>query len=309
MAKGERIGNNGVPELVSIITINYNQAEITRQFLESTTRLTYPNYEIIIVDNASTETLSSSIDLSLYPKVRLIRSETNLGFTGGNNLGMSEAKGDYFFIVNNDTEVSATLLDELLKPFATDDTIGVTCPKIKFHASPKVLQFAGYNPMNMLTGTATAIGYNQPDEGQYDQPHQTYFAHGCAMMIRRSVVKQVGRFAERFFLYYEELDWSQRIRNAGYQIYYQPTATILHKESASVGQQSTLKTYYLTRNRILFMRRHCSPFQRLVFYLYFTTCVFPKHIISYLVKGKIQHARAFIDGTLWNLRSTSVSPV
>ncbi|GAB3992342.1 glycosyltransferase family 2 protein [Spirosoma daeguense] len=309
MAKGERISRSGIPGLVSIITINYNQAEITRQFLESTKQLSYPSYEIIIVDNASTEALSTRIDLSQYEHVRLLRSETNLGFTGGNNLGMSEARGEYFFIVNNDTEVPPTLLDELLKPFADNEQIGVTCPKIKFFDSPEVLQFAGYNAMNMLTGTATAIGYNQHDEGQYDQPHQTYFAHGCAMMIRRSVVEKVGRFAERFFLYYEELDWSQRIRNAGYLIYYQPTASILHKESASVGQHSTLKTYYLTRNRILFMRRHCSRFQRLAFYSFFTLCVFPKHMISYLVKGKLKHANAFIQGTLWNLRSTSVSPV
>ncbi|WP_020605338.1 glycosyltransferase family 2 protein [Spirosoma spitsbergense] len=311
MAKRERINDPGYPAdesvLVSIITINYNQAELTRQFLDSATTLTYPNYEIIIVDNASAQPLSTSIALHQYPHVRLIRSEVNLGFTGGNNLGIQEAKGDYFFIVNNDTELSPALIDELLKPFRENEQIGVTCPKIRFFEMPRLVQYAGYNPINLYTGQATAIGYNQADDGQFDEPHTTYFAHGCAMMVSRKVVERVGRFAERFFLYYEELDWSQRIRDAGFLIYYQPAATILHKESASVGQNSPLRTYYLTRNRILFMRRHSSSYQRIIFYLFFGVFVFPKHLLLFLVTGKINHAKAFVQGAFWNLTTTSLS--
>ena len=295
--------------LVSIITINYNQAETTRQFLESARLLTYPNYEIVVVDNASEPALHTAIDLAPYSRVRVVRSEENLGFTGGNNLGIAEAKGDFFFIVNNDTELPPALLEALLKPFEENEKIGVTCPKIRFFDSPTIVQYAGYNPMNMYTGTATAIGYKQPDDERYNQPGVTNFAHGCAMMVSRRVVEQVGRFAERFFLYYEELDWSQRIRDAGFLIYYQPSVSILHKESVSVGQHNPLKTYYLTRNRILYMRRHCSSFQRTVFYVFFATCVLPKHMISYIISGKLKHAEAFAKGLLWNLTSASVSPV
>ncbi|GAB3803967.1 glycosyltransferase family 2 protein [Spirosoma humi] len=309
MAKRERVDGTDESTLVSIITINYNQAEVTRQFLESAKRLTYPAYEIIVVDNGSVQPLSDALDLTQYAHLRYIRSEANLGFTGGNNLGMQEAQGDYFFIVNNDTELSPTILEDLLKPFAEQPEIGVVCPKIRFYEAPQLLQYAGYSPINMYTGTATAIGSNQADNGQFDKPHATNFAHGCAMMVSRTVVEKVGRFAERFFLYYEELDWSQRIRNAGYVIYYQPSASILHKESMSVGQHSPLKTYYLTRNRILFMRRHCSAFQRMVFYSFFGFCILPKHMASYLLAGQLTHAKAFIRGTLWNFRSTSVSPV
>ena len=313
MAKRERVNENEEPSgeaaLVSIITINYNQAELTRQFLDSAAALTYPNYELIIVDNASVQPLSNSLTLNDYPHVRLIRSEVNLGFAGGNNLGIQEAKGDYFFIVNNDTELSPSLIDELLTPFRDDDRIGVTCPKIRYFEMPHLVQYAGYNPINLYTGQTVPIGYNQADDGQFDRPHATYFAHGCAMMVSRKVVERVGRFAERFFLYYEELDWSQRIRDAGFLIYYQPTVTILHKESASVGQNSPLRTYYLTRNRILFMRRHSTMYQRTVFYLFFGVFVFPKHLLSYLVKGKLKHAKAFVRGTFWNFTSASVSPV
>lgn len=312
MAKRERIGNTGRASelpLVSIITINYNQAETTRQFLDSCRGLTYPNYEIIVVDNASVPAFDTVVDPGAYARLRIIRTNSNAGFTGGNNVGIAEARGDYFFIVNNDTELTPTLIDELLRPFATNGRIGVTCPKIRYFDTPAVIQYAGYNPMNMYTGTALPVGLNQPDGSQYDQPGITHFAHGCAMMVSRAVVNTVGRFADRFFLYYEELDWSQRIKDAGFLIYYQPSAAILHKESVSVGQHNPLKTYYLTRNRILFMRRHCSSVQLAVFYLFFAGCVLPKHIFSYAATGRFRHARAFAKGVLWNLTSPSVSPV
>lgn len=311
MAKRERVATGEQPSgfpFVSIITINYNQAETTRQFLDSCRELVYPNYEIIVVDNGSVVALDTVIDQHQYPHLRLLRSERNLGFTGGNNAGIAQARGTYFFIVNNDTELAPTLLNELLGPFAANDRIGVTCPKIRFFDAPDVVQYAGYNPMNMYTGTATPIGLNQPDGKRYDQPGPTNFAHGCAMMVSRAVVDKVGGFADRFFLYYEELDWSQRIKDAGFLIYYQPSAGILHKESVSIGPHNPLKTYYLTRNRILFMRRHCSPFQLGVFWAFFISCVLPKHLFSYAVVGQFQHAKAFTKGVFWNLTSPSVSP-
>ena len=299
--------------LISIITINYNQAGVTLDFLQSAKHLTYPNYEIILVDNASTIPFALPAEAApagaFWSRVRVVRSEVNLGFAGGNNLGMAQANGDYFFIVNNDTELTANLLDELLKPFALSPIIGVVCPKINFFDTPNTVQFAGYGPMNMLTGTAHLVGFNQPDGVAYDRPGPTNFAHGCAMLVSRKVVNKVGRFAERFFLYYEELDWSQRIKDAGYVIQYQPTARILHKESASVGRQSALRTYYMTRNRILFIRRHGSLPQRLAFYAFFGLAVLPKHVASFLISGQLPHAKAFLRGLFWNLHSSKMSAV
>lgn len=295
--------------LISLVTINYNQAEMTRLFLESARGLTYPNFEVVVVDNASSPALNTQVDLAAYPFVRLVRSEINLGFTGGNNLGIEAAKGAYFFIVNNDTELEPNLLDELIRPFEQNPKVGVVCPKIRFFDAPNLVQFAGYGAMNMYTGTAHLVGFNQPDGPQFDQPADTPFAHGCAMLVSRAVVERVGRFADRFFLYYEELDWSQRIRDAGFLIQYQPTATIWHKESASVGRESTLRTYYLTRNRILFIRRHGSPMQRLIFYGFFATAVLPKHVTAYLLRGQVAHAKAFLNATFWNFQHSTASPV
>jgi GT2 family glycosyltransferase len=322
MAAGERVaarpGLAGGPDraakpaahpFVSIITINYNQAETTRQFLDSLACLAYPNYEVIVVDNGSVQVLREVVDPGQYAGVRVLRSEVNLGFTGGNNLGMTEARGDFFFIVNNDTELNPYLLDRLLEPFAADPAIGVVCPKIRFFAPPHHVQYAGYSAMNRYTGTARQLGEGEPDGPRFDRPGPTPFAHGCAMLVRRAVVNRVGRFAERFFLYYEELDWSQRITDAGYVIYYEPRAEILHKESVSVGRGSPLRTYYLTRNRILWMRRHASPGQLAVFYGYFMVCVLPKHVATAALGGQWLHVRAFLRGVGWNLTASAESPV
>src|SRR5687768_15211273 len=122
----------GTEPLVSIITLNYNQAKITCEFLESTRKFNYTNYEIIVCDMASDQDPTPSILSGNYPKTSVFVNNKNLGFAGGNNWGMEHAKGDFIFIVNNDTEVTPDLLNRLLLPFLQDSSIGVTCPKIKY---------------------------------------------------------------------------------------------------------------------------------------------------------------------------------
>ncbi len=136
----------------------------------------------------STVDPSSRIVLANYPNSRVLRSEKNLGFTGGNNWGIRQAKGDYIFIVNNDTEVTPDLLDTLLEPFYSDATIGVTCPKIRFFSQPDTIQYAGFNPINKLTGRTSAVGNKEIDNGQCDVSGYTHGAHGCAMMVSREVI-------------------------------------------------------------------------------------------------------------------------
>ncbi|WP_229365674.1 glycosyltransferase family 2 protein [Fibrisoma montanum] len=294
--------DRGGPEhnrpLISIITINYNQPELTRLFLNSVSQLTYPNFEVIVVDNGSQQDPTDHVRRSDFPEATLLLTGENLGFSGGNNVGMRAAKGDFYFIVNNDTEVTPDLLDQLMEPMLADSTIGVVCPKIRFFDQPDVIQYAGYNPMNLYTGQAGMVGSHQVDDGRFDIPGPTNFAHGCAMLVRRSVAEQVGMFAEQFFLYYEELDWSARIRRGGYTIYFQPAALIFHKESASVGKTSPLKVYYMTRNRILYMRRNTPLPQRMAFGLFFTGLAVPKHMLTYAARRQFTHLKAFGRGVI-----------
>jgi GT2 family glycosyltransferase len=295
--------------LISIITLTWNQTDITCQFLESTRRLTYKNYEILVCDMGSTVDPTPRIEAAQYPNTRVLRSEKNLGFTGGNNWGMRQARGEYIFIVNNDTEVTPDLLDVLVEPFFTDTSIGVTCPKIRFYQQPDTIQYAGFNPINTLTGRTTAVGSKQIDKGQCDTSGYTHGAHGCAMMVSRQVIDEVGLFPENFFIYYEEWDWSARILKAGYHIYYQAKGLIYHKESITMGKQSAIKVYYHTRNRILYMRRNTRWNEFAVFIVFFVLFSAPKAILTYLFNRQYEHLKSFVRGANLGLRASKYSPV
>ncbi len=295
--------------LVSILTLNYNQADITCEFLLSTKRLSYSNYEILVCDMNSDEDPSQKINNLQLPNTKVLLSEKNLGFAGGNNWGMRQAQGDYIFIVNNDTEVTPHLIEQLLDPFFHDSKIGVTCPKIKFFFNPSVIQYAGFNKMNMFTGRTTSIGDREKDTGQFNDSRYTFGAHGCAMMVKKEVIEKTGMFPELFFLYYEEWDWSTRIQRAGYEIYYQAAAEIFHKESMSVGKNSPLKTYYLNRNRILYIRRNSNGFQLMVFYLFYYLFAMPKAIATFVLRKEKLHLSMFVKGIIWNWKNSSYSKV
>jgi GT2 family glycosyltransferase len=299
----------GSQPLVSIITLNYNQAAVTNYFLESSKRLLYTNFEILVCDMASVEDPATFIEIAKYPKTKLLLSKVNLGFAGGNNWGIRQAKGEYLFIVNNDTELTPDIIDLLLLPFYQNPVIGVVCPKIKYFEYPHLIQYAGFQKMNPLTGRTFSIGDREPDNGQYDASGITFGAHGCAMMVKRAVIEKTGMFPEKFFLYYEEWDLSARIQRAGYLIWYQPEAVIYHKESMTVGKNNPIRAYYLTRNRILYMRRNYGPFQLLTFSLFFTLFTIPKMLITYPLKGQWKELKWFFKAIGYNLTHSGKSAV
>lgn len=300
---------NGTEPLVSVITLNYNGTKVTCEFLESCRNLRYTNYEILVCDMDSDADPTPMIEAGNYPKTRVLLSGKNLGFAGGNNWGIAQAKGEYVFIVNNDTEVTPDLIHQLLAPFQANPRIGVVCPKIKFWDDKEVIQYAGFSKMNLITGRTSTVGEKEKDLGQYDVSGPTHGAHGCAMMVKREVIDKVGSFPSKFFLYYEEWDWSARIIRAGYTIWYEANAVIYHKESMSVGKNNPMKVYYHTRNRILYMRRNTNVFQLSLFVLFFSFFTAPKAIFKYIFNRQFIHLRYFIKGVAWNLYSSSHSAV
>jgi GT2 family glycosyltransferase len=285
---------------VSIITINFNQTEVTCQLLISLKRITYPDFEVIIVDNASVRDNPDPI-ASRFPEFQLVKSPVNLGFAGGNNLGILRSQGKYILLLNNDTEVDPGFLEPLVSRMESDPTIGMIGPKIRFHHTPDTIQFAGYTPMSGITLRQHLIGYRQKDTGQFDEPGPTYATHGAAMMVPRSVIEKVGLMAEHYFLYYEEHDWCHRIREAGYRAWYEPSSLVLHKESISTGKDSPFKTYYLARNRILFARRNFHGTKKLISLVYLGFLVMLKDCILYLVKGQFAWFSAVLKGTVWHI--------
>lgn len=292
--------------LVSIITINYNESQVTLDMLESLKNCDYPNVQVIVVDNASPND-NPDIIKEKFPYITLIKSKENLGFAGGNNLGVKEAKGEYLFFINNDTIVPKNCIGPLVETLKNNPSIGMVSPKIKFHWDDSLIQYAGYTPMSHWTIRNNSIGYHQKDDGRFDAEGETNSIHGAAMMVPRKIVDEVGMMTEIYFLYYEEHDWAEQIKRAGYQVYYQPKSFILHKESLSTGKFSPLKTYYISRNRILFARRNFKTLQLVVSMLFQVFVSIPKNIFVFSIKREFEHLKAFWNAIGWNLRNYKVA--
>jgi GT2 family glycosyltransferase len=286
---------------ISIITINYNGYKDTCELIASLP-LEDKSLEVIVVDNASKEDEATLIE-EQYPQVKVIRSQKNLGFAGGNNLGIQAAHGKYLFFLNNDTllrckkeDVRCKMFQPLIDRLESSPKIGMVSPKIRFSWGANPIQYAGYTPLSKITLRNTAIGCGEDDHGQYDTPHPTPYAHGAAMMVRREAIEKAGLMPECYFLYYEELDWSMMIRRAGYDIWYEPAFTVYHKESQTTGQQSPLRTYYITRNRLLFVKRNNLSATRFLSYIYLIGIVACRDMLKYLLQRRIDLAKAALRG-------------
>ena len=291
--------------LVSIISINYDQPDVTCEMLASLRQLTYSNYEIIVVDNGS-PTRSPDVITEQFPEVNLICSPHNLGFAGGNNLGEAVAKGKYVLFLNNDTEVEPGLMEPLVALFEAHPHVGIVSPKILYYHSDRLIQYAGCKGINPWTGRGRTIGSHETDQGQYNGTHATDLAHGAAMMLPMQVIRKVGLMPELYFLYYEEHDWCQMVLRAGYECHYVGSTTVYHKESVSVGKASTLKTHYMYRNRLLFMRRNVRGWQFWSGLIFFLFVAVPKHTLAFFISARRDHQRAMWRGLRWHLQPRDV---
>lgn len=290
--------------LVSIITVNYNQSAHTLALLKSLRGSEYRNLEVIVVDNGSRENPADLIRQH-HPDVRVIVSPRNLGFAGGNNLGIKDASGELLFFLNNDTEIDPACVGVLVDFFQATPEAGMASPKIIYFNSDNRIQYVGCSAMNPYTGRNRRPGFGEKDSGQFDEIRQTDLVHGAAMMVPRQVIDKVGMMPELFFLYYEELDWCESIKKNGYKVYVVPTSKVYHKESMSVGKNSTLKTYYMTRNRLLFMRRNTAGFTKASWVLFFLLFSIPKNSLSFILRKELSHLGAFWRGCLWNVTHRS----
>jgi hypothetical protein len=276
---------------VSIITINYNGLEDTCALIESIPF--NESMEVIVVDNAS-KNQEADVIAKRYPQVIVIQSEHNLGFAGGNNLGIQAAHGKYLFLINNDTFFKDFNIHSLMDRMESLPDIGIVCPKILFAWGNNPIQFAGYSRLSRISVRNHAIGFNEDDREQYNTAHPTPYAHGAAMLIRRDAINKVGLMPECYFLYYEELDWSMMFTKAGYQIWYEPRCSIFHKESQATGQDSPLRTYYLTRNRLLLVRRNPQEFNKGLAYIYLIGIVALRDIVKHTLSARFDLLKATI---------------
>lgn len=288
--------------LVSVITVNYNHSAVTCDMLESLFRITYPSLEVIVIDNGSPDDKPAVIK-ERFPQVTYIETGVNLGFAGANNLGINRSHGEYILLINNDTIVTDNFLEPLVNKMESDPSIGSVSPKIRYFYAPDTIQYAGLTPINAYTIRSRAIGFAEKDNGQYEKDTVTAYAHGAAMMFSRKVVMELGLMSEAFFLYYEELDWGFRLRQAGYKIWYVHDSLIYHKESVTTGKESPLKVYYLNRSRLLYMRRNVHGPTFGVSLLFQAFFAIPKNTLKYLFQGRPDLMRAYHRAIAWHLKN------
>lgn len=285
--------------LVSIITVNYNQTQVTLELLASLTQITYPYVEIIVVDNGSRESSKNSIQAN-YPNVKVMESASNLGFSGGNNIGIAVAKGSFCLFLNNDTEVASSFLEPLVQAMENYPKVGVAAAKLRYFEAKDILQYAGSTEVHPWKIQSFAFGFGEKDEGQWDTCKETALAHGAAMLVRMSVIEEVGMMPLDYFLYYEEIDWCEQIKKAGYSVFFVPDSLVLHKESRSIGKKSPLQIYYKSRNRLLFARKWRKGFTKWVAITYLIGVMF-KDILKYTIKGNFSATIQIFRALAWHI--------
>lgn len=281
---------------VGIVVLNWNGKKDTLICLQSLEHLNYPTYEIVVVDNGSTDDSVVSIR-NAYPKIILLETGKNLGYAGGNNVGIHyglEKNWDLFLILNNDTIVDENLLNAFNQGFAAHPEAGVLGGKIYLMNEPKKFDHFGGN-WNKARIDFDYVGHRQIDDGSsWETMIPIDYVCGAAIMIQRRVFDSIGILEERFFLFWEETDFCFRARRAGFEIFTCPKAKIWHKVSASFVGGKPQSTYFFWRNRLFWIDRNFSGFEH--FFYFFRLLIFTRFSIY---KSKFLRQLQFVLGRIF----------
>ncbi len=255
-------------ELIYAILVNYNGADDTNECVKSLCEADYENLRIVIVDNASTTGRVSYNHIVTEEKCTIIYQEENIGFAGANNVGIRYAMQfvpSYILILNNDTVVSKNFLQPLVNVVKQDGSVGIVTGKIYYFDDRQTLWFGGsYYDCNLCENKIA--GNREPDDKQYNIAKEIPFATGCLWLMPATVIKTVGLMSEDYFLYYEDADYCERLKKAGYRIWYEPFSVIYHKESRSTKKGSDSYHYYNLRNYLIYISKYCEKRQKCKMY-------------------------------------------
>lgn len=294
---------SGTP-LVSVLIVNWNGGEIFKDCLLSLSKIDYPNWELIVVDNGSTdrsEKLPEKILIST--KCKIIKNTKNMGFAPANNRGVKEGEGKYVLLLNNDTKVEKNFLTKLVERMESDSGIGVIQPKIFLMDKPGYLDNAG----SFLTriGFLHHWGFMQKDGPEFGTEREIFSAKGACMLIRKSVIDKVGLFDKDFFSYFEESDFCWRVWLSGYKVLFYPGSQIYHKLGFTIRRLDVTKiNYHYYKNRICSLIKNLGP-ENLLPVLFFHVIISFGIAVIFLVRLKFWSAFMIFKAIGWNITDLS----
>ena len=287
--------------LVSIIIVNWNSKENLEECLESLFKISYKTYEVIMVDNGSTDD-SVEFVKNNFPKVVIVRSKTNLGFAGGNNLGFKECRGKYILFLNNDTIVTKNFLSKLVKFMEKKADVGIVQPKILFHRSGTYLhhKINSIGSFLLPSGFLYHLSYGKEDKSR-DNSYEIFSAYGACFLARKKIIDKLGLFDDDYFAYFEETDLSHRVWLSGSKVMIDPSALIYHKGArTSVRLPTAFIQYHSFKNRLQTYLKNFSAINLLKIFLpHFLICEVSS--ILYLLFGKPDYTLAIQRAILWNI--------
>jgi hypothetical protein len=284
--------------MIDIILVNYNGLEDTLACIESLKKIDRNDYEIIIVDNGSADGSLGKLKKLQLDKVIVLDSGGNLGFSGGNNMGINYALehcSDYVLLLNNDTLVEPDFLTHMIEAEEVYENNAIITAKILYEFDRKTIWYAG-GEFNFKTSRTSSCGINEIDSGKYDLMRPVTFISGCCMLIPVKAIKEVGLMEEDYFLYCEDTDYGCRFTKHGYILAYQPLSRIYHKVSATTSKLSDLMNYYIVRNKLVIIKRHVEKTYRYVAYFYvllesFKRMVFREYNLKSVIKAYIHFVK------------------
>jgi GT2 family glycosyltransferase len=284
---------------VCIVILNWNGLSDTRECLKSIFESRYKNYEVIVVDNASTD-LSVQAIRTEFPSAKIITNIENVGYTGGNNRGIKYAlnrNADYIWLLNNDTVIEKDCLKEMVDTGQANREVGLISPLIYFYNQHDQLQYCG--TVFDQNSNIFLRDLEQFDRNISKNNENTLLLWGTALLIKKIVIEKIGNLNEKFFAYFEDIDYSLRARKSGFHCTIVSTAKIYHKDASSTGgRDSPARAYYYTRNLNLLWKKHLRGMRRLIWlYKYTKLAIFSG--FSYLSKDLYKSADACLDG-LWD---------
>ena len=272
---------------VIVLILSYNGKHLLEDSISSYLENNYSNFDVVVIDNGSTDGTKEYVE-EKWGNVKIIRTDKNLGYSGGFNFGLDyafvEKQSDYVLITNNDVKADKKVISELVKVAETDSKIGFVIGKVYYYDNPTMLQTVGKGE-DPIRWKGKHIGNREKDTGQYDKVEERMFCDDIFWLVNKALYLKTGGYDTTFFLQAEDYDWQARAKKEGYKIMYTPYAKIWHKDSMTIGKTSPLKAYYDARNPMLVILKHRSPdFFRRYFWLHFRKDVL-KSSIKIIIKG------------------------